>query len=65
MCSLFYPINQPTHPPTLSIQMWSLFYPINFTLVPRAFRPLANNLMGLLFLIVLSVCAYGGGGVAV
>jgi hypothetical protein len=40
--------------------MWTFFYPLNFCLVPRNFRPLANNLMGLLFLVVLSLCAYSG-----
>ncbi|GAB5036337.1 mpv17-like protein [Nannochloropsis oceanica] len=45
---------------TRDVQMWSFFYPLNFLFVPRKFRPLATNLMGLFFLVVLSLCAYSG-----
>jgi hypothetical protein len=41
-------------------QLWSFFYPLNFSVVPRHLRPLANSVMSLLFLIILSAVAYQG-----
>src|SRR5690554_5578387 len=58
---LFLRCRKMTHFATAAVQIWPAFEFVNFYFIPKHWRPLAVNLLCVVFNAIISVTAYGHG----